>query len=429
MKVAEQKEPLRRKMSWKDQLSPKVFRFMSSSKARIPEREDEGDFRIVHFPDRPQRVVTREEIPSEDECRAMLLDIGRASMESQHSQHSQHIPETTPEYDDYRAEDDLATPMSTISTLQVPGNRSSGLSATGSFMTSRTYSPHPWVGEATTVTFEKINKTDKTDKTKHFAPEDYFPRGYPPTYTAPPVPPVPKLPEMPKLQIPKAPEEKKPAVETWSWKRLAPKPLVLRRPSRPEDALHSHPVHVHRGSVDNLCRVCHIGLAEAWGVCQHCSDECSSIDEITPASFPRPPTLSRPKAKIPHSLNAIALHQRPRPSLFSNPESTYSEPLSPLSPISPTTVYTPMTLEIPEDRPLTPLSAMPTPHLIERLEKKGDDDRNVYEEEWADYYFDNGNFTARRRDSEVDDFMLRELSLEEYDGVFASPVNPGPGWI
>lgn len=422
MKVAEQKEPLRRKMSWKDQLSPKVFRFMSSSKVKIPEREDDGDFRIVHFPDRPRkRVVAQEEIPSEDECRAMLLDAGRASMDSQ------RLPETISEYE-YRGEDELfATPMSTTSTLQVPGNRSSGLSATGSFMTSRTYSPHPWVGEATTVTFEKINKTEKT---KHFAPEDYFPRGQPTLYAAPSIPPVPPLPQMPTLQLPKTPEEKKPASEPWSWKRLAPKPLVLRRPSRPEDALHSHPVHIHRGSVDNVCRICQVDQAEAWGVCQQCSDECSTVDEITPASFPRPPTLSRPKAKMmPHTLPSLALHTRQKPSLFSNPESNYSEPLSPLSPVSPTTVYTPMTLEIPEDRPQTPLSAMPTPHLLARLEKRGLDDKNVYEEEWADYYFDNGNFTARRRDSEADDFMLRELSLEEYDCVFASPVNPGPGWI
>lgn len=124
------------------------------------------------------------------------------------------------------------------------------------------------------------------------------------------------------------------------------------------------------------------------------------------------------------------------------------------------------------EAPPTPSSALPTPEVLKRFQqeieskarteggsmfddpwnvrpiaeesssfedawnrKTSGTESDVYEDDWADYYFDEGNFdTGRRKQAkvttpEVQGFMQRELSLDEYDGAFASPVNPGPGWI
>ncbi|KAH7264323.1 hypothetical protein NW759_002088 [Fusarium solani] len=252
---------------------------------------------------------------------------------------------------------------------------------------------------------------------------------------------------------------------------------------------HLPPINVHirqDSSSDLLCRVCHVGLAENSGTCSTCGEEYSaptspsqSHHDLPGANFSRPQykqpqpikKYHRPPPLIPQSLDTIASLHRPSASLTSNPEANQlSPPPSPRSPSS-ATHPTQKVLTM-ADAPPTPLSALPTPEVMKRFQQEieskaraeggsmfGDPwnvrpiaeesksfedawdrktsgtESDVYEDDWADYYFDEGNFGAGRRKQtkvttpEVQGFMQRELSLDEYDGAFASPVNPGPGWI
>ena len=379
------------KTSWRDQLSPRIkslrgFKSRRHSEAKPPP-EPKNDFRIVHSPDRPLRRITQEEIPSDEECRAFLIGLRRGSVES-------HAAKSMSEGDDEDEETTGWDRDSTITrlglTLQTPEDGRADMAEDG-IMTARTYSPHPFIGEAKEVKLEKVATPQLT------------PSNLSPNHT-------------PKLRHSPIPTQQEGIInEEWRW-RLSPTQLG-RRPSNPDDALRSRPGHVRvrtNSISDPLCRVCHDGLAETSGICQACSDDLS---------LHRPPTLSHAKASIPHTLNQIACQHRATPSLTSNPEANTTSP--PESPYQ--TVHTVVTMDNP---PLTPLSALPTPHLLARLERGAGD---VYEEGWADYYFDDDNFEGDKgtkgEEVEAEAFMTTELSLEEYDKAFASPVCPGPGWI
>lgn len=394
---------LRRKKSWKEQLSPKLKSFLgrkAKDEEKSPETETEGDFRIVHFPDRPPRRVKRDEIPSEDECRAMLLEMSRKSTDERRS------PErVSPEMRSVMPSATKQPPR-----LQIPFHQDrikvTGSKTTGTIgHTGRVYSPHPWVGQPKEVR-DRMRRRD-------VAPNSLLRNsGYCPTSSGPSMPPVPPIPQQFR-------DLDEPA-------RIDPRATLIRRPSRPEDALHSHPVHVRHTSApsDGLCQICHIGMAEPWGICQFCSDECTLNDGPLLSAFPRPPTLTRPKANFPQNLNITATQHRISPSLGSNPEANFISP-----PSSPFRAVRAVVVTAPEPQPLTPLSAVPTPHLLARLEKKAEGFDNYYEERWPSQYFGNDVYEDERHDDEVDGYMMRELSLEEYDCAFASPVCPGPGWI
>ncbi|KAH7008468.1 hypothetical protein EDB80DRAFT_437662 [Ilyonectria destructans] len=240
-----------------------------------------------------------------------------------------------------------------------------------------------------------------------------------------------------------------------------------RRPS-PEDALNSHPVnlrqdsladpvHVRQDSVsDPMCRMCHIGVAEAWGVCQRCDDETSpgptphhqgfstqqvEKDKRAQGKNNRPPPIVTDKTSPFHR------HQ-PTVSMTSNPEANeMTPPISPTSSqLSPTaitsrTIHTVVT--IPPHISGTSLSALPTPEVLARYQygvptaggKVLAQGRPLSNDELADYYFDKNSESKfrDRNDSvvnrEAQGYMTRDVSLEEYDGFWGSPMSPGPGWI
>ncbi|KAK7421365.1 hypothetical protein QQX98_002259 [Neonectria punicea] len=211
-----------------------------------------------------------------------------------------------------------------------------------------------------------------------------------------------------------------------------------RRPS-PQDALGSHPVnlnppiHVRQDSVsDSLCRMCHVGVAEAWEVCRECEDEATSPPPQThpkyQGGFPRPAPITTQNGFGKPSLRG----HYPTASLVSNPEANEITP--PISPMS-RTVHTVVSIPRPA---ATSLSAMPTPEVLARFQYGGGPGRRTtfYSDEWPDYYLDSQAVQAKGRERadsvvsrEAQGYMRRELSLEEYDGFWGSPVSPGPGWI
>jgi hypothetical protein len=232
--------------------------------------------------------------------------------------------------------------------------------------------------------------------------------------------------------------------------------VVVRRPSKPTaDALNSHPVHasstqvhVRQDSVsDPMCRVCHNGIAEKSGTCSSCENDSITATpvDISP-NFSRlyhKPTIkkyNRPPPLIPQSLDGIAKLHRPSASLTSDPEaSSLSPPASPTSHCS-SPAETVKTVATGPSVPPTPMSALSTPEVFKRFQEevesraKADDspafddpwmiksktpEADVYEDDWADYYFDEQNFN----DDKVTNTPVPDVNF------VPSPVNPGPGWI
>ncbi|KAM0434108.1 hypothetical protein ACHAPT_004053 [Fusarium lateritium] len=362
--------------------------------------------------------------------------------------------------------------------LRVPDDdaRISSITSEG-FNLARENSPQPIISEAKTISFERVDNLSP-DASPTSTPRITQAREWSKRKQSVQMVAIQRSPDF---------QRKKQSVQT----------VLIRRPSRAvHDALSSHPVHSHLppinvhirqdSSSDLLCRVCHVGLAENSGACSTCGEEYSaptspsqSHHDLPGANFsrlqykqPQPiKKYNRPPPLIPQSLDTIASLHRPSASLTSDPEANQlSPPPSPRSPSS-ATHPTQKVLTVPE-APLTPLSALPTPEVLKRFQqeiegrakteggslfddpwtvrtiaeesgsfedacasKTAGPESDVYEDDWADYYFDEGNFDAGRRKQvkvttpEVQGFMQRELSLDEYDGAFASPVNPGPGWI
>ncbi|QGI63220.1 hypothetical protein CEK26_007172 [Fusarium fujikuroi] len=232
--------------------------------------------------------------------------------------------------------------------------------------------------------------------------------------------------------------------------------VVVRRPSKPTaDALNSHPVHASSTQVhvrqdsasDPMCRVCHNGIAETSGTCSSCENDSITATpvEISP-NFSRlhhKPTAkkyNRPPPLIPQSLDGIAKLHRPSASLTSDPEAnSLSPPASPTSHCS-SPAETVKTVATGPSVPPTPKSALSTPEVFKRFQEevesraKADDspsfddpwmiksktpEDDVYEDDWADYYFDEQNFN----DDKVTNGPVPGANF------VPSPVNPGPGWI
>ncbi|KAJ4255405.1 hypothetical protein NW762_009400 [Fusarium torreyae] len=238
--------------------------------------------------------------------------------------------------------------------------------------------------------------------------------------------------------------------------------ITVRRPSKPvPDALNSNPVnssaptpqvHVRQDSVsDPMCRACHNGIAEKSGLCSSCDNESTPATpvEISPnfSRLQHNPTIkryNRPPPLIPQSLDGIARLHRPSASLTSDPEANQlSPPPSPRSTGSSAgeTLKTPTTGP---SVPPTPMSALSTPEVFKRFQEevemraKADDspafddpwiikpkgrEADVYEDDWADYYFDEQNFNPNGG-NETTQGPAPDVVVE-----FPSPVNPGPGWI
>ncbi|KAF4963531.1 hypothetical protein FSARC_8468 [Fusarium sarcochroum] len=333
------------------------------------------------------------------------------------------------------------------STLQIPESsvdiRSSILAADG-FNFATEPSPQPVViSEAKTIRLERVdNMTPGASPISSPRPSDASASGWPRRKQS-----------VQMVAIRRASQDsqkRKQSVQT----------VIVRRPSKPvPDALSSNPVnssaptqvHVRQDSVsDPMCRLCHSGIAEKSGVCSSCDNESTPATpvEISPnfSRLHQKPTVkryNRPPPLIPQSLDGIASLHRPSASLTSDPEANQpSPPPSPRSPGSSTgeTVRTPATGP---SVPPTPMSALSTPEVFKRFQEevelraKADDspafddpwmiksknpDVDVYADDWADYYFDEQNFTPG---DENDKTQGIAPSVHE----FPSPVNPGPGWI
>ncbi|KAM0341414.1 hypothetical protein ACHAPQ_000505 [Fusarium lateritium] len=242
-------------------------------------------------------------------------------------------------------------------------------------------------------------------------------------------------------------------------RRPSAQTVVVRRPSKvTTDALNSPvhsststQVHVRQDSVsDPMCRGCHHGIAERSGLCSSCDNDSmpASPVEISP-NFSRlhhKPTIkkyNRPPPLIPQSLDGIAKLRRPSTSLTSNPEANQlSPPASPRSSCS-SPAETIMTVASGPSVPPTPMTALPTPEVFKLFKEqvetraKADDspafddpwmikpkspEADVYEDDWADYYFDEQNFNPGQRQ------RATKGPAPDVHAI-ASPVCPGPGWI
>ncbi|KAM0347937.1 hypothetical protein ACHAPU_004436 [Fusarium lateritium] len=246
-------------------------------------------------------------------------------------------------------------------------------------------------------------------------------------------------------------QKRKPSVHT----------VVVRRPSKVTvDGLTSHPVrsptptqvHVRQDSAsDPMCRMCHNGIAEKSGLCSSCDNDSmpASPVEISP-NFSRlyhKPTVkryNRPPPLIPQSLDSIAKLHRPSASLTSDPETNQSSP--PTSPTYPCSspAETIQTVTSGPSVPPTPMSALSTPEVFKQFKdeiesraqaddspafddpwmmKSASPGADVYEDDWADYYFDEQNFNPGKGQRAMDGPVLK------VQAATPGPVCPGPGWI
>ncbi|RGP68626.1 hypothetical protein FLONG3_8075 [Fusarium longipes] len=235
--------------------------------------------------------------------------------------------------------------------------------------------------------------------------------------------------------------------------------VVVRRPSiKPSvDALSSHPtrpsaaaqVHVRQDSVsDPMCRVCHNGIAERSGTCSTCDNDSMPASPVeTSPNFSRlhyksnGKKYNRPPPLIPQSLNGIAKLHRPSASLTSDPEANQMSPPASPGSRSSSTAETVKSLATGPSVPPTPMSALSTPEVFKRFQEEvenraqADDgpafddpwmvksetpEDDVYEDDWADYYFDEQNFNAGPGN---------QIGHAPDLHFVASPVCPGPGWI
>ncbi|KAH7165842.1 hypothetical protein EDB81DRAFT_265330 [Dactylonectria macrodidyma] len=233
----------------------------------------------------------------------------------------------------------------------------------------------------------------------------------------------------------------------------APTPLPL-------TALNSHPVklpqhavpdtvHVRQDSVsDGMCRMCHIGVAESWGICQKCDEDTSPHSQSFPSqqvdkSFTTQGKDNRPPLLLVDNAAPYRRHNLTG-SLSSDPEANeMTPPISPKScrvlPAAPaaSTAHT-VVIAPPISKTVNP---MPTPDVLAKYQYGVStvggvvQRRPLSNDEWADYYFDQ-NSVEKMRDRtdsvvsrEAQGYMIREVGLEEYDGFWGSPTCPGPGWI
>ncbi|KAF5668204.1 hypothetical protein FHETE_5470 [Fusarium heterosporum] len=246
-------------------------------------------------------------------------------------------------------------------------------------------------------------------------------------------------------------QKRKPSVHT----------VVVHRPSKVTvDGLTTHPVrsptptqvHIRQDSAsDPMCRLCHNGIAEKSGICSSCDNDSmpASPVEISP-NFSRlhyKPTVkryNRPPPLIPQSLDSVAKLHRPSASLTSDPESNQpSPPTSPRSPCS-SPAETIQTVTSGPSVPPTPMSALPTPEVLKQFKdeiesraqaddspafddpwmmKSTSPEADVYEDDWADYYFDEQNFNPGQGQRVMDGPLIKVQAASP------SPVCPGPGWI
>ncbi|KPA43057.1 hypothetical protein FLAG1_04034 [Fusarium langsethiae] len=302
------------------------------------------------------------------------------------------------------------------------------------------------ISEAKTIKLERVERIDSTPVASPFS----SPRPSDASSTAWPK----RKPSVQMVAIRRSSQDsqrRRPSVHT----------IVVRRPStKPHaDALSSHPthsstaaqVHVRQDSVsDPMCRVCHNGIAERSGTCSICDNDSMTATPVeTSLNFSRlhyKPTVkkyNRPPPLVSQSLNGITKLHRPTASLTSDPEANQiSPPASPGSRSS-STAETDKSLATGPSVPPTPMSALSTPEVFKRFKEEvenraqADDgpafddpwmakpktpEDDVYEDDWADYYFDEQNFNVGP-DKQPESMAAPNLHF------VASPVCPGPGWI
>lgn len=367
------------KVRWKDQISPKIRtlgRFRSRHKKPaedgITEREE---FTIVHFPDRPARRVTSDEIPTEEECRIFLMDLREKERLNQLQAKDEAAMESS---------DEEIDPALFGIRLQVPSPRRNEYGV----VPSRTYSPQPFIGQAREVKLKKMNTT-KLGQSTIACPT-----------TAPCL---------------DSDAQRNTVEKSWDMAKST-------QPSINEYVLRAHVRHISQGSgnSESHCLQCHVGLRESSMLCQNCQLQNAASQIKTPNQARKPRYSHRPpkaiSTSIPHQIDRAVIHRA------SNSEDSYSMSNSSMQ-SSPR--MTSIATALSPAPPLTPLSEMPTPRILERLEgqKVGGAERDLYDEDWAGYYFDDENFPENEADiDKAGKFMSRELSLEEYDSAFASPA-------
>ncbi|KAI9149427.1 hypothetical protein HJFPF1_11479 [Paramyrothecium foliicola] len=169
-----------------------------------------------------------------------------------------------------------------------------------------------------------------------------------------------------------------------------------------------------------LCRVANAPLAQ--GLCRACEDDFRTpqdfADHEDSASWLTPPPR----------LDHISFHCNPSSASLVSPQSVSQSSLSECRKITPSI------------GPPTPLSDLPTPVVESRLRgSRGPDpaataeeQKDLYDEPWAEYYFDHRNFVRPCDAASVADRLIQgRLDLDEYEAVFASPIvlSPEGGWI
>jgi hypothetical protein len=302
------------------------------------------------------------------------------------------------------------------------------------------------ISEAKTIRLERVERIDNTPAASPFSsprPSDASSTGWPK-----------RKPSVQMVAIRPSSQDsqrRKPSVHTVVVRRPSTKPHIDALSSHPTHSSTAAPVHVRQDSLsDPMCRICHNGIAERSGTCSICDNDSmiATPVEISP-NFSRlhhKPTIkkyNRPPPLVSQSLNGIAKLHRPSASLTSDPEANQiSPPASPPGSRSSSTAETVKSLATGPSVPPTPMSALPTPEVFKRFKEEVESraqavdgpafddpwmaksrtlEDDVYEDDWADYYFDEQNFNAgpgKQTESQAPDLHY-----------VASPVCPGPGWI
>ncbi|KAH7318345.1 hypothetical protein B0I35DRAFT_409250 [Stachybotrys elegans] len=155
------------------------------------------------------------------------------------------------------------------------------------------------------------------------------------------------------------------------------------------------------------CAVCKVSTPDKNGFCRICDNGLAS----PPNTCPSPTKLDiwRPLPPLPPT----APSSPTRPSEADSLEIIMQRCLTPPPPLLPAVAPSPR----------TPLSQLPTPTIELRFRvgacELEDPEQDLYDGEWAEYYFDKRNFVGRGDVSgSADLYMHRELDLEEYEAAF-----------
>lgn len=415
-------------MTWLDQLASKSKRKTAKGKEQSPadQTEKTKDFQIVHFPDRPAREVLYSEVPTEEECREIFTGLINSGGNQGGDMPGHRKPKR---HGENKGSTSGAWPTKPALQLRIPEHRDDDVTRhQDGIITGRRFSPRSITNAIKAAAADR--KQPASTRIEPWRPSDRNSTPQRERYTE-------KI-----LLGSAASRSAPPRTAPFRLSSIMNQPRSASMPQtqtthqeqlrRKADALPVSPSRKPQNSpATALCNLCRSGLALPRGLCRDCEEDFTapkSASTMRSASTPTKAALRwRPLPPIPQELDHVALHYDPNTSTPSL-STTNTDTVSPMS--SPRSAQVAFAVQPPRIGTPTRLSALDTPSILSRfyigepVESKGKDKKvDLYEEDWAEYYFDQENFKGRKGSTPETPsrYLNRGLSLGDYDAAFTKP--------